>query len=431
MKRLLTSIALLGLAATAVAETTAIVGATVHTVGPQGTIENATIIITDGEISAVGRGIAVPAGVTTVDASGKIVTPGLFSPIGRLGLVEVGNSAGPNDNAQTGRQFTAGFDVSNAYNRRSTLIAITRVEGVTSAITMPSPGYGDGPDNSGHVLAGQAAVVSLGDDDWLIKPRAGVVVTLGESGSNFAGGSRTAAFLQLKNALEEAIDYGANKRDFERGMRREYTHSMADLEALQPVLVGETPLIVNAHRASDLEAIASLASDYNVRVIITGGAEAWMVADTLAAADIAVVTTVTDNLPGNFDRINTRRGAAKILVDAGVDVALTDGASQTHNARNLTQSAGNAVADGMSRDAALRAITLTPAEMYGVADRVGSIEPGKAADLVIWPADPFEMTTYPDQVYIGGERISMESRQTLLRDRYLDPASDTPPNWRK
>lgn len=431
MKNILTGIILLGFSVTAFAETTAIVGATVHTVGPQGTIENATIVIVDGEIAAVGADVAVPAGANEIDASGKIVTPGLFSPIGRLGLVEVGNSAGPNDNAQTGRQFTAGFDISTAYNPHSTLIATTRTEGVTSALTMPSPGFGDSPETSGHVLSGQAAVVSLGDDDWLIRPRVGIVVTLGESGSHFAGGTRTGALLLLTNALDEAIDYGRNKGDFERGMRREYAHSMADLEALQPVLAGNTPLIINAHRASDLEVVAGLTRDYGIRVIINGGSEAWMVADELAAANIAVVTSVMDNLPGNFDRINIRRSNAADLARAGVDIALTDGASQTHNARNLTQTAGNAVAEGLSRDAALRAITLTPAELYGVADRVGSIEPGKMADLVIWPTDPFELTTYPDQVYIRGEAVSMESRQTLLRDRYLDTATKTPPNWRK
>ena len=136
------------------------------------------------------------------------------------------------------------------------------------------------------------------------------------------------------------------------------------------------------------------------------------------------------NLPGNFDRINARRGGANVLAAAGVRYTFSDGDNQTHNARNITQSAGNAVADGLDWDAALRAITLTPAEIYGVADRVGSIEVGKAADIVIWPADPLELTTYPDQVLINGIVISMESRQTMLRDRYLQLDSEKPPAYR-
>ena len=144
-----------------------------------------------------------------------------------------------------------------------------------------------------------------------------------------------------------------------------------------------------------------------------------MVADKLAAAGIPVILSPNSNLPGSFDSINARRGAANILAEAGVRIALADSQSETHNARNITQSAGNAVADGLDWDAALRAITLAPAEIYGVADSVGSIEAGKSADIVIWPADPFELTTYPDQVLINGVVIPMISRQTLLRDRYL------------
>ncbi len=430
MKRLIILVAACCCTLPAMAETTAIVGAKVHTVGPRGTIDDATIIIVDGRIQAVGAGLTVPGNAERIDASGKIVTPGLFSPLGRLGLVEVGNSAGPVDSSQAGDQFTAGFDIADAYNRRSTLIPVQRIEGITRAAIAPSPGSPDDFGNMGHVLSGLAAIVNLGDEDVLDKRRAAMVVTLGESGSYYAAGSRSNAWLILRNALEEAIDYRDHKGDFERGLRREYRHSMADLEALQGVIAGDIPLLVNVHRAADIEVLIDLTEEYNLRAIIAGGAEAWMLADELAAADIAVILSVTDNLPGNFDRLNARRGAVNVLHAAGVAYALTDSSSASHNARNATQSAGNAVADGLSWDAALRAITLTPAEMYGVADAVGSIEAGKAADLVIWPGDPLELTTYPDQVFINGVAISMESRQTLLRDRYLDTSNKTPPAWR-
>jgi len=409
----------------AIAETTAIVGGKVHTVGPAGTIDNATIIIDNGRITAVGTGLGVPDGAIVIDASGKIVTPGLFSPVGRLGLVDVSSSSGPVDSSQTNEHFTAGFDVADAYNRRSVAIPIQRIDGITRAATVPSPG-----GSGGHVLSGLAAIVNLGDTDALDKRGAAMVVTLGEGGSRFAGGSRTAAWLILRNSLDEAVDYRDHKGDFERGMRREYQHSIADLNALQSVISGDTPLLVNIHRASDIETLIALTDEYGLDAIIVGGAEAWMVADALANADISVILQVTSNLPGNFDQLNARRGTASILARAGVLFALSDSQSESNNARNITQSAGNAVADGLSWDIALHAITLAPAQIYGVADNVGSIEAGKAADIVIWPADPFELTTYADQVLINGVVIPMESRQTMLRDRYLQMDSEKPPAYR-
>lgn len=430
MRQIITTLALLAVALPVFAETTAIVGGKVHTVGPQGTLENATILIENGRIQAVGTGIDVPGGATTIDASGKIVTPGLFSPVGRLGLVEVGSSAGPVDSEQRGEMFTAGFDVADAYNPRSTLVAVNRIEGVTRAAITPSPAYPDDAGSYGHVLSGLAAVVNLGDDDVLDRRGAAMVVTLGESGSAFAGGTRTGAWLVLRNALDEALDYRDHKGDFERGMRRDYMHSIADLEAMQSALTGATPMLVNINRASDIEILIRLAAEYGIRPVIVGGAEAWMLAGEIATAGIPVILGPAQNLPGNFDSLNARRGNANILIEAGVTVAFADSLSLTHNARNITQSAGNAVGDGLDWDAALRAITLSPAEIYGVSDEVGSLEVGKAADVVIWPADPFELSTYPDQVLINGEAVPMKSRQTLLRDRYMQTSSDLPPAYR-
>ena len=428
MNRLIALILTTLLSLPGLAETTAVVGGKVHTVAAEGTIDNATILIQDGRITAVGTDIRVPSDATIIDASGKIVTPGLFSPTGRLGLVEVGSSAGPTDSGQIGDQFTAGFDVADAYNSRSPSVAVQRIEGITRAAIVPSPGYSD--SGFGHVLSGLAAIVNLGDANSLDKRGAAMVVTLGEGGSYLAEGSRTTAWLVLRNALQEAADYRDNKADYERGMRRQYKHGVADLEALQGVIAGDVPLLVNIERASDIQILIKLTEEFGLVAIISGGTEAWMLADELAAAEISVILNVTNNLPGNFDRLNARRGAANILLEAGVQFAITDGQSESHNARNITQSAGNAVADGLSWDAALYAITLAPAKIYGVDSTIGSIEAGKAADVVIWPADPFELTSYADQVLINGVAIPMESRQTMLRDRYLQMDSDKPPAYR-
>jgi imidazolonepropionase-like amidohydrolase len=201
--------------------------------------------------------------------------------------------------------------------------------------------------------------------------------------------------------------------------------------ALQALLDGTTPLLVRAHRARDISTALDLAAEYELDLIVLGGAEAWMVADDLAAADAGVILDSLANLPSTFDQLNARLDAASLLSEAGVRFAIGgDGASQNHNARNITQAAGIAVANGLAWDQALRALTLSTAEMFGVADRIGSLEAGKRANLVIWNDDPLELTSYPEQVYIGGEAVPMESRQTLLRDRYLKTEVDRPPAFR-
>lgn len=417
-------------ASAASAQTTAITGATVHTVGPEGTLENATVVIENGRIAEIGTGIQVPAGAKLIDASGKIITPGLFSAMGQLGLSEVGAVSGTNDAVQRGDDFSAGFDVADAYNRRSVVIPISRIDGITRALIAPRAGRPDEQGNSSRVLSGLASVVQLGDSgNYLTRHGVAVVANLGETGSAVAAGSRAAAIQQLRAALADALDYRRNKAAYERGDWREYSVSTADLEALISVVEGERSMIFNANRASDIEVVIKLASEFSLSAIIIGGAEAWMLANELAAAKVSVIIDGTANLPGNFDRINARLETGGILAAAGVRVAFGAGA-QTHQARNITQSAGNAVANGMDWDAALEAITLAPAEMYGVDREVGSLEPGKSADLIIWGADPLELTSYPEQVFIQGESIPMESRQTLLRDRYLQTDTVKPPAFR-
>lgn len=419
------------LAAAAAAQTTAITGATVHTIGPQGTIEDATIIIEGGRIAAVGADIDIPAGATEVDATGKVVTPGLFSPLGQIGLSEVSAVEGTNDAAQSGSEFAAGFDVADAYNPRSIVVAISRIDGITRAALTPYPAsVGDDGTGGGHVLSGLGSVVHLGTSpEFFVKRGAVVVANLGEQGSRVAGGSRAAAVQTLRAALDDALDYRENRAAYERGQWRDYRFSRADLSSLQAVLDGSAALLFNVNRASDISVVLGLAAEYDVRAIIAGGAEAWMVADHIAAAGVPVILDGINNLPGSFDQINARLDSASLLADARVTFAF-GGSAQTHNARLLTQSAGIAVANGLSFDQALQAITLAPARIYGVDATVGSIEPGKDADLVIWPGDPLELTNYPDQVYIQGQAVTMQSRQTLLRDRYLQTDSDKPPAFR-
>ena len=419
------------IAGVSAAQTTAITGATVHTAGPAGKIENATIVIRDGNVAAIGTGVAVPAGSTEIKADGKIVTPGLITPFGQIGLVEVNAVEGTVDYVQRGDQFSASFDPADAYNPRSTLIATNRIEGITHAVIAPEGQEADEFGNQSRVFSGLASVVQLSDENYIVRRGTAFVANLGETGGTLAGGSRAAALMVLRTALDDVRDYAANVQAYEQGNRRKYSLSRNDMRALQELLDGSKPLLVKVHRASDISTAIRLADEYEFNLIVMGGAEAWMVADELAAADTSVILDTLANLPNSFEQLNARLDAAAILARAGVRFAIGgDGASQNHNARNITQAAGIAVANGLSWDDALKALTLAPAEMYGVADRIGSLEAGKRADLVIWNEDPLELTSYPEQVFIGGEAVPMESRQTLLRDRYLDRSSGKPPAFR-
>tara|TARA_R110002049_G_scaffold54869_26_gene152444 strand:+ start:4639 stop:5937 length:1299 start_codon:yes stop_codon:yes gene_type:complete len=431
MNRLILAVCTVLLAPVALGETVAVVGGDVLTVGPAGRIAGATVVITDGLITAVGADVKVPADARVIDAKGKLVTPGLFTPFGTLGLVEVGSSAGPVDSVQRGNQFAASFTVADAFNPRSTLIAINRIEGVTRALIAPGGSSADALGNRSHVISGLAAVANLSGTAASIDKRdAALVVNLGEKGVAFAGSSRASALLELRHALVEAIDYQAHGDAYELGAHADYVYSTTDLAVLGRVINGEIPLLAKVDRASDIERLLDLADEFKIRTIVHGGVESWMVAKRLAAARVPVILAPENNLPANFDRINARSDLAAELYAAGVKIAFADGSGSTHNARNITQSAGNATVGGLPWDAALRAITLNPAEIYGVADRLGSIEVGKQGDIVVWPGDPFELTVYPDAVLIRGQVQAMKSRQTLLRDRYLEADTSKPPAWR-
>ncbi|HLT91909.1 MAG TPA: amidohydrolase family protein [Woeseiaceae bacterium] len=422
------AVAAVTLAATAHAEVLAVTHARVHTVGPAGTIENGTLLVEDGRILAVGSGVEVPDGARTIDASGQVVTPGLFTPMGQIGLVEVNAVRGTVDYVQRGEQFSASFDPMSAYNPRSTLVATNRIEGITHALVAPAPSWPDELGNRSTVFSGLASVVNLGDEDVLVARNVAVVANLGETGGGVAAGSRARAFMVLSTALDDARDYARNRAAYERRERRDYSLSRADMEALQGVLDGTRRLLVRVNRASDIVRAVELAEAQELEIVVVGGVEAWMVADRLAEADVPVILDALGNLPRDFDHLNARLDAASLLAEAGVRFAIGGhGAAQNHNARNITQSAGIAVANGLPWEKALAAITLAPAEIYGVAGEIGSLEPGKRADFVIWDDDPLELRSFPAAVYIGGKAVPMQSRQTLLRDRYLELDGARPP----
>jgi imidazolonepropionase-like amidohydrolase len=407
--RLFAAAALLA-AAPAVAQTVAIEGGNVYTaVGAP--IRGGTVLIRDGRIAAVGTDVAIPAGAIRVDARGKWVTPGLFDGGTSLGLVEVEGVREANDITvrDTTDDVSAGFDVADALNPRSFVIPVVRIAGVTTVVSRPG----------GGLIAGQGVLMDLDGDrveTMLVRNPAGMWASIAEDARSAGNGSRGGIIMRMREVLEDAQAYGRNPSGYERGESRELSVSRLDLQALQPVLAGREPLVVEAHRAADIQQAIRLAREYNLRLIISGGTEAWMVAQDLAAAHVPVIVKVLNNLPASFQALGARYENAALLRRAGVQVAITSG--ETFKAYNIRQEAGNAVAYGLPWDEAFRAVTLYPAQIFGVADRYGSLEPGKVANVVVWDGDPLELLTRVEHVFIRGREIPLVSRETQLRDRY-------------
>jgi imidazolonepropionase-like amidohydrolase len=376
-------------------------------------IERGTVVLRDGTIAAVGATVPVPAGARVIDARGKVVTPGLLDSATHIGIVEISLSAsGTADGSTTDTRAGAAFDVADAFNAESSVIPITRVEGITRAVVMPA--------GTGDVLLGRGALVDLGGEQVpgsVHKHPVALFALLGEAGAAVAGGSRATAMLRLREALQDAANFAVNQDAFERGERRPYARSRLELEALVPVVRGEIPLAVTAHRASDILAALRLADRFELRLVLMGAAEGWLVADEIARRQVPVVVKPLTNIP-MFETLGATLENAARLARAGVRVSLAT--FDTHNSRNLRQEAGNAIAHGLDAAAALEAVTLAPARLWGVADRYGSLEAGKDADVVVWSGDPFELTTSAEHVFIRGREMPKETRQRQLLERYRD-----------
>lgn len=400
-------------AAPAAAQVIAIENARVH-VGPGTVIDDATVIVRDGVIVAVGAGVAVPAGAHRIDGAGKVVTAGLVDASTRLGMVEVdlesSTQEGRFKNGDTDDVVHAAYRVEDGYHAESVAIPITRSGGVTSAIVAPH----------GGLVSGTGAWFMLGADSTMprmtVKAPLAMYASLGEGAKSSAMGSRGMAFENLRELLDDAAAYGRSRRNYERRQTRDFAAERLDLEALQPVLRGTIPLVVRAHRASDIRAALRLADDLGLRLVIEGGTEAWVVADQLASAGTPVILDPSSNLPGSFERTRVRDDAPRVLADAGVVVAYSS-LGDAANVRNLRQLAGIAVGNGATPDQALAAVTTAPSQIFGVANR-GEVKRGQAADLVVWSGDPFELSSHVEHLLVGGVAQPLENRQTLLRDRY-------------
>jgi imidazolonepropionase-like amidohydrolase len=407
------------------AQTIAITGGKVYPVsGPP--IEGGTVVIVNGKIAAVGKNVAIPAGAQRIDATGKIVTPGFVNSSTQLGVQEVSQVSDTRDMSARGKDnVAAAFTVWDGLNPNSVMMAPARKEGITSFIVMPT----------GGLVAGQAALLDVvpgTTTDMIIRAPVAMIAEVGDpqqAGVN----SRGELIVKLRELLDDTRFFQAHRDAFDRAQTRPFAASRLDLQAMIPVIQGKLPLVVVVDRASDIDAAMRIAREFNVRLMIGGGAEGWMMADKLAAARVPVLTGAMNNIPGGFAALGQRQENAALLRKAGVQVALIGNAGggdeEAFNVRNLKQEAGNAVAYGMTWDDALRAVTLAPAEIFGVADRVGSLQPGREGNVVVWSGDPFEFTTRVEHVFVRGHEYTDKTRQDLLMERYktLPNTHNNPP----
>jgi imidazolonepropionase-like amidohydrolase len=410
----LTALAWLTMASTAQAATGSFVirNATVHTQTSAGVLEHADIVISGGTVTELGHDLKTPADAEVIDADGKPVTPGLFGGTGHLGIEEIGEEPSAEDYSLKLGSMRPEFDASLAFNPDSVVLGVNRLGGITFAVIAPSasPGGRSGP--GGTIIAGQGTVAQL--DGTIVPKSHALFVDVGGDANALSGGSRAAQFMLLQQAFTEV----RSPKELLPNDQRLLTP--AGRRVLLEYLGGASPVVVfDVDRASDIRQVIAFAQREKLHIAIKGGAEAWRVAPELAAAHIPVILNPLDDLPESFDTVGATLENAARLNHAGVRIAFSLDDPQPHNMRKVRQTAGVAVAHGLPWEAGLAALTSNPAEIFGVAGRVGSIARGRPADLVLWSGDPLDVTSLAERVFIAGESQPMQSRQTLLRDRYL------------
>ncbi len=400
-----TVMVLAGIAGTTSAQDLLVRNATVHTASARGSLQNTDVLVQGGMIRAVGPGLAPPGGVAVVEANGRPLTPALFGGITEIGIEEVsGESSTVDSTLKIGEQpLRPEFDVTLAYNPASVLIPVARLDGIGFTAL--------GAATGGGFVAGQGGVMRLDGSADPIGPRA-LFLRLGAAASELTGQSRAAQWMLLQQMVDEA-----------RGqVAADSPHALltpAGRRTLARYLSGQGRIVVEVDRAADIRQLLRWAAREKVKIAIAGGAEAWQMAAELAAAQVPVFVDALGNLPTSFDQIGATLENAARLQRAGVPVSFAQRDDASHNARKMRQLAGNAVANGLPWADGLAGLTRVPAQVLGVPDQIGTIEPGKRADLVLWEGDPLDVAHYAEQVWLGGRAMPMRSRQTELRDRYL------------
>jgi imidazolonepropionase-like amidohydrolase len=394
-------------------------------------IEDGTLVIKDGKIAAVGANVEVPAGAQVIDAKGLQIYPGLFDPVTQMGLSEISAVNATVDSTETG-PYNPDVVAATAVSPSSEHIPVTRASGITEVLTVPDSGGFDSGGARG-VIGGQASAIHLSGwtiNDMLIKKSVAMVISwpvIGTRTFDFATFSRkekpfTEAKQEYEKQVNELTDYLERARHYAQAMGHggpsDFQRDLK-LEALAPVVRGQLPVLVFANRARDIRNAVEFCDKQKLKMILAGGEEAYKVKDLLRSKGIPVILRPMLSLPMDeddaYDRLLSQPAE---LAAAGVKFAF--GSFDNSFARRLGQQAANAVAYGLPYDEALKAVTVYPAEIFGVADQVGTLQTGKVANIIVTNGDPLELTTEVKFLFIKGQRTPLDNRHQRLYEKYLN-----------
>ena len=354
-----------------------------------------------------------------IDASGMIVTPGIIGTDTNIGIVEIGALSVTRDDSS--EIYSIGFSIHDAFNPKSTLIPWNRSNGVTSALSLPqgtaSPIGGLG---SFFVLDGEHDITSKKD----------IVMIGGVGGSGSSSRAETFAVMDDLLSFASGLN-GADLDDISETIEKSPIAEFMelhprDVKALSRLVNDNLPLIISTHRASDILKLIELKEKYDLNLVIKGAQDASLVAPQIAASGISLIINPINNIPGSFDELASNIQMASRLEEKGINLMFNT--PRSHNFHLVRQGAGVAVANGMSYEGAIKAITSTPAKVFNI-DKRGEIKAGYFADIVVWDADPLEPSSMPEHLFINGKSIDLTSRSSRLRDRYTSQP-DKPNTYR-
>jgi imidazolonepropionase-like amidohydrolase len=394
-------------------------------------VDDGVLVIKDGKIAAVGTNVDVPSGAQVIDGKGLQVYPGLFDPVTQIGLSEISAVSATVDTTETG---TINPDVvaADAVLPSSDHIPVTRAAGITEVLAVPASGGFDSRGNS-NLLGGQASAIHLAGwtiNDMLIKKSVAMVIdwpTIDTESFDFTTFSRkqkpySEAKQEYDKQVDELSDWLDNARHYAvawgHGGPAEYQRDLK-LEALVPVIRGELPVLVFASRAREIRAAVEFCDKQKIKMILAGGAESYKVKDLLRSKNIPVILqpALTEPLDED-DPYDRSLSTAAELVDAHVKFAF--GSFDNSFARRLGQQAANAVAHGLAYDEALKAVTIYPAQIFGLSDQIGTLENGKIANIIVTNGDPLELTTDVRYLFIKGQLTSTNNKHQELYEKYLN-----------
>ncbi|HLY60258.1 MAG TPA: amidohydrolase family protein [Terriglobia bacterium] len=397
-----------------------------------GVIENGTVLVVDGKIKAVGASVSIPPGAQVIDAAGKVVIPGMIDAGDRLGLVEIPAEQITDDATEYDDPIHPELRVLDALNPGSELFRVTRAQGITNAVSTPA---------NGNLIAGQGAVITLGGEtvqQLVVESPAALVINLGEASKMTYGPkgkppeTRMGQMAMLRQEFLNAQHYRAELKAYAN--RRSDKNSETEtkdgegskpaappaknlkFEALAAALDGKLPVVIRANRVSDIEMALRLADEFHLRIILADAAAAWRLAGQLAEKKIPVIVGPILEEPASMETLDVRLENAAILHRAGVPIAIQTNSS--NEVRDLPFDIEYAIANGLPEDAALAAVTLNPARFFGFEDRLGSLDEGKQANLVVLDGMPFHVKTHVVTELINGKVMDLSNRQTELYEFY-------------